>query len=447
MSALSQSNTRLQDDSRLAAVVAGIGDVYYVLDRDWRVALLNDEAAETYFERPASEVLGRSLWDLFPGAERSPFTVVLRRGMDDRVAGRLTRPSENRPGHYQEYRVAPLGDEGLGVCVIDVTERVLAEQATREARERLGLAVGAHAIGIFDWDIPSGAATWTGEMEDIFGLARGTFEGHTSHFRRRVLPEDLARIDAETADAIAAGRDLVNYEFRIVRDDGAVRWIEGAARFVFGADGAPVRMVGTNVDITERKAAEQHQRLLVNELNHRVKNTLAIVQAIAWQSFRTSGASRLAREAFEGRLAALASAHDVLTRQDWDGGSISQILGSAVAPHDPGEGRLTASGPLVMLEPKAAVALALAMHELATNAVKHGALSTPEGRVEVRWTVDGETLALTWRETGGPPVRAGIKRGFGTRLLEQGLSEELKGAVRLEFRPEGLVCSMKARLA
>ena len=447
MSALSPSNTRLQDDARLAAVVAGIGDVYYVLDREWRVALLNDEAAENYFERPASEVLGRSLWDLFPGAERSPFTVVLRRGMDQKMAGRLPRPSENRLGHYQEYRVSPLGDEGLGVCVIDVTERVLAEQATREARERLGLAVGAHAIGIFDWDIPSGAATWTGEMEDIFGLARGTFEGHTSHFRRRVLPADLARIEAETADALAAGKDLVNYEFRIVRDDGAIRWIEGAARFVFGADGAPVRMVGTNVDITERKAAEQHQRLLVNELNHRVKNTLAIVQAIAWQSFRSSGASRLAREAFEGRLAALAAAHDVLTRQDWDGGSITQVLGSAVAPHDPGEGRLKASGPLVMLDPKAAVALALAMHELATNAVKHGALSTPEGRVDVCWTVDSDVLDLTWRETGGPPVKAGIKRGFGTRLLEQGLSEELKGAVRMEVRPEGLVCSVKARLA
>ncbi len=444
---MSLSTIRLQQDARLAAVVAGIGDVYYVLDREWRVALLNDEAAETYFERPASEVVGRSLWDLFPGAERSPFTVVLKRGMEEGVAGRLTRPSENRPGHHQEYRVTPLGDEGLGVCVIDVTERVLAEQATREARERLGLAVGAHAIGIFDWDVTTGAATWTGEMEDIFGLPRGGFEGHTNHFRRRVLPDDLARIEAETDAALAAGKDLVNYQFRIIRDDGAIRWIEGAARFVFGADGAPVRMVGTNVDITERKAAEQHQRLLVNELNHRVKNTLAIVQAIAWQSFRAGSAPRLAREAFEGRLAALASAHDILTRQDWDGGSIAQILASAVASHDPGEGRLTASGPTVTLDPKAAVALALAMHELATNAVKYGALSTAEGRVAVTWTVDGDQLDLAWRETGGPPVRGPVKRGFGTRLLEQGLSEELKGPVRLEFRPEGLVCTVQARLA
>jgi PAS domain S-box-containing protein len=427
-------------------MVASIGDVYYVLDREWRVALLNDEAAANYFERPADEVRGRSLWELFPGAERSPFTVLLRGAMDDGVAGRLTRPSENRPGHYQEYRVSPLGDEGLGVCVIDVTERVLAETELRLSRERLDLAVDAHAIGIFDWDLPTGATNWSPQMEAIFGLAPGTFEGHSEHFRRRVSPMDLERIDAETAAAIAARRDLVNYEFRIERENGETRWIEGAARFVFDGDGAPRRMVGTNVDITARKAAEHHQQLLINELNHRVKNTLAIVQSIAWQSLRSGGVSRSVREAFEGRLAALAAAHDILTRRNWEGGGIGQILANAVAPHDPGEGRLTARGPALDLEPKTAVALALAMHELATNAVKYGALSTPDGRVKVVWTVGDGRLCLSWCETGGPPVVGPVRRGFGARLLEQGLSAELRGPVRLDFRPEGLLCSVEAPL-
>lgn len=260
MSALSPSNTRLQDDTRLAALVASIGDVYYVLDRDWRVALLNKEAAEIYFERPPSEVVGRLLWDLFPGAERSPFTAVLKRGMDEGVAGRLTRPSENRPGHYQEYRVAPLGDEGLGVCVIDVTERVLAEQATREARERLDLAVGAHSIGIYDWDVPTGRVVWSPEMEVIFGLGAGTFEGAVDAFQARVLPEDLPRALAETDAAVKAGQDLVHYDFRIRRGDGAIRWIEGSARVVYREDGAPVRIVGTNVDVTDRVMAQEEVR-------------------------------------------------------------------------------------------------------------------------------------------------------------------------------------------
>jgi two-component sensor histidine kinase len=205
-------------------------------------------------------------------------------------------------------------------------------------------------------------------------------------------------------------------------------------------------MVGTNVDVTERKVAEEHQRLLINELNHRVKNTLAIVQGIAWQSFRGPGVQAGAREAFEGRLAALAAAHDVLTRQNWEAGSILEIVAEATAPHHAADGRLTAEGPAVDLEPKTAVALALAMHELATNAVKHGALSTPAGRVEVRWSVHGGLLRLSWRESGGPLVPPRRGRGFGVRLLEQGLAAELGGEVTLEFRPEGLVCRVEAPL-
>ena len=205
-------------------------------------------------------------------------------------------------------------------------------------------------------------------------------------------------------------------------------------------------MVGTSVDVTERKVAEQHQRLLINELNHRVKNTLAIVQAVAFQSFRGAAASAAAREAFEGRLSALAAAHDVLTRQNWETATISEIISGATAPHHAGDGRVTMSGPVVELEPKSAVALGLAMHELATNAVKHGALSSLQGQVAVRWSADGGLLRLTWTETGGPAVVPPPHRGFGARMLEQGLAEELRGAVRLDFRPEGLVCTVEAAL-
>ena len=205
-------------------------------------------------------------------------------------------------------------------------------------------------------------------------------------------------------------------------------------------------MVGTHVDITDRKVAEAHQRLLINELNHRVKNTLAIVQAIAWQSLRMGGVPVEVRDAFEGRLAALSAAHNVLTRQSWEAGTITHIIEEATAPHHAGDGRLILSGPALDLEPKTAVALGLAMHELATNAVKHGALSDREGRVRITWTAGGGVLRLTWRETGGPPVRAPVRRGFGTRLLEQGLAADLGGRVNLEFLPEGLVCTVEADL-
>jgi PAS domain S-box-containing protein len=429
-------------DARLAAVLESISDVYYAIDRDWRMVLFN-RAAEEFFGMTRAQILGRSFWELFPRRE-TEFGQLLLRAMEEGKPGRLTAPSALREGRWVEVRIAPLAEIGVGVSIDDITERHKAERAVRRSEQRLDLAVGAHKIGIFDWHVPSGRATWNGEMEDIFGIARGSFEGHTEHFRRRVLPEDLARIEADTAAAIASGREVVTYEFRIRRADGEVRWIEGAARYVFDADGQPWRMVGTNIDITDRKLGEQHQRLLINELNHRVKNTLAIVQAIAWQSFRSAGVAPPARDAFEGRLAALAAAHDVLTQQNWEAAGIGRILEVATAPHH--TGRLTLAGPAVDLEPKTAVAVGLAAHELATNAVKHGALSMPEGRVDVCWTADDGVLRLTWRESGGPPVTAPVQRGFGSRLLEQGLAEELAGSVTLDFRPEGLVCAVVAKL-
>jgi PAS domain S-box-containing protein len=429
-------------DARLAAVLESISDIYYAVDRDWRLVLFN-RAAEAFFGMPRDQILGRGLWDLFPRRE-TEFGQLLVRAMEEGAPGRMTAPSALRPGRTVEVNIAPLAHIGVGVSIDDITERHEAERAVRRSEQRLDLAVGAHRIGIFDWHVPTGRATWNGEMEDIFGIPRGSFEGHTDHFRRRVVPEDLARIEAETAATVAAGRDVATYEFRIIRADGEIRWIEGAARYIYDSSGQPWRMVGTNIDITDRKLGEQHQRLLLNELNHRVKNTLAIVQAIAWQSFRQAGVPREARDAFEGRLAALAAAHDVLTQQNWEAAGIGRILEVATAPHSADRFRL--SGPAVDLQPKTAVALGLAAHELATNAAKYGALSTPEGRVEVRWTVDDGVLRLVWRESGGPPTAAPARRGFGSRLLEQGLAEELAGSVKLEFRPEGLLCTMKAKL-
>ncbi|WP_430419783.1 sensor histidine kinase [Phenylobacterium sp.] len=434
-------------DARLVAVLDSISDVYYAVDRDWRLVLFN-RRAEEFFGQSREDMLGRGFWELFPQGRGTTFGDLLETAMRERSPQRITAPSALRAGRTVDIRINPLSDDdGLGVSIDDITERAEAERAVKRSEQRLDLAVSAIRIGIFDWHVPSGWTMWNGEMEDIFGIPRGTFEGHADHFRRRVHPEDLPRLEAEHAAAIAAGRDLITHNFRIVRPDGAVRWLEGAARFLFGAGGALRRMVGATVDVTDRKVAEAHQRLLINELNHRVKNTLAIVQGIAWQSFRTGGAPPAVREAFEGRLAALAAAHDVLTRQSWEAGSIHHIVAEAVAPHHAADGRLTIEGPHVDLPPKTAVALALAMHELATNAVKYGALSTPQGRVAVCWQMDDAKLRLTWEEHGGPPVGTVVRRGFGARLLEHGLSAELKGPVILEFRPEGLICRMEASLA
>lgn len=214
--------------------------------------------------------------------------------------------------------------------------------------------------------------------------------------------------------------------------------------------GQPVALHAIGRDMTEAKRAEAHLRLLIDELNHRVKNTLAIVQGIAQQSFKDDVPAPRARAAFEGRLAALSEAHNLLTREHWGLVSMKQIIEDTVAPHGGDAGRFTLDGPDLSIVPKTAISVALAIHELATNAVKHGALSRPEGRISIRWArtaQDGRPrFSLVWEERGGPKVQAPTRRGFGTRMIERGLAAELGGTVRIDFRPEGLVCTVDAPL-
>ncbi|MES2441385.1 MAG: PAS domain S-box protein [Pseudomonadota bacterium] len=232
------------------------------------------------------------------------------------------------------------------------------------------------------------------------------------------------------------------------RDGRQLVW-ETNSRLTTDEAGNPTALHAIGRDMTEAKRAEAHQKLLIDELNHRVKNTLAIVQGIGQQTFKAGADPVAARHAFEGRLAALSEAHNLLTREHWGPVSMTQIIGDAVAPHG-GRTRVELDGPDLPLAPKTAISLALAVHELATNAVKHGALSRPEGRVAIRWsrtgTGEAPRLLLTWTERDGPAVALPTRRGFGTRMIERGLAAELGGSVRIDFAPAGLVCTVDAPL-
>jgi len=213
--------------------------------------------------------------------------------------------------------------------------------------------------------------------------------------------------------------------------------------------GAIVRWIGTNFDIAEQQRHQRHLQLMVNELNHRVKNTLAVVQAIAQQTFGRDTADPAARDAFEGRLAALASAHNLLTQESWEPTSLLRVVKEAVHAHNGNAKRFTIEGPDIAIEPKAGVTLAIALHELCANATKYGALSVSGGRVTIRWIIGGEhepRLKLVWRETNGPPVTAPSRRGFGSRMIERALAAELHGTAKLEFPREGLVAEIDAPL-
>lgn len=198
-------------------------------------------------------------------------------------------------------------------------------------------------------------------------------------------------------------------------------------------------------ELARRRRSEEQQQLLINELNHRVKNTLATVQSIVAQTSRSSESAETLRRSLEGRLLALSAAHDLLTRRNWEGADLQDVAKRALVAFSPAVGaRVSIEGPSIMLSPQQALAISMALHELGTNAVKYGALSGPAGKVSVTWAGTGEGWRLTWLESGGPPVAAPVSRGFGSRLLEWGLARDLHGAVHLTFPRDGVQCVIDA---
>ncbi len=245
------------------------------------------------------------------------------------------------------------------------------------------------------------------------------------------------------------GETVTNEEMELHFTDGTVTTGVVYAAPLRDRRGKIVGAVSAGLDITERKRTEEHRLLLLNELNHRVKNTLATVQSIAVQSFRDAASNKQGRDVFEARLMALSRAHDVLTSESWEGASLADIVHQAIVPYrDTQPGRFDVNGPNVRLSAKMALSMAMALHELATNAAKYGALSSDSGRIGITWrtSIDGRELRLEWLEENGPPVVPPRHQGFGTRLIAQGLAQELHGETKIEYRPSGVWCEVTAWL-
>lgn len=261
-------------------------------------------------------------------------------------------------------------------------------------------------------------------------------------------PDQAATIMANDRAVMESG-EVLKIEEIFTDSSGAERVFRGTKAPMRDQDGNVVGVVGVTSDVTEQNRAQRRLRLMIDELNHRVKNTLAIVQGIAYQTFRQEGIAAEARQAFDERLAALGKAHGLLTRESWESADLAELAGETCAPHVDDARRITMTGPPLRLAPKTAVTIAMALHELCTNAAKYGALSTDTGSVTLSWSIErgaGERLHLRWQESGGPTVVAPTRRGFGSRMIERALSTELQGAARLDFRPEGLVCVIDAPL-
>ncbi|HXV31986.1 MAG TPA: PAS domain S-box protein, partial [Sinorhizobium sp.] len=350
---------------------------------------------------------------------------------------------------YLFGNATPLRDAGgevIGAVAasVDITARKQTEEALQESERRLQIALDAGRMRAWEWNIDTGEMIWSPGLDALYGLEPGTFEARLEDFTRNIHPDDIALVEREIAKAIES-RGNYHVVYRIRLADGTTRWIESFGQFSPHNGIGAARFVGVSMDITERKETEAQRNLLVAELSHRVKNTLAIVSSIARQSFSTNPDAQDAHRSFDARIRALAQTHTRLAEASWSGVLLETVLFDELAPyHNEGRNNVSLNGPQTMLPPKHALTLGMAAHELATNAAKHGALSVKAGCVDIVWGIDPEheRLRIRWSERGGPPVLSPKHSGFGRLLLERVVASDLGGEVRLDFAPQGLTCTI-----
>ena len=397
------------------------------------------------------DLIGKQVREAFPDVEGQDFFGMLDSvyATGEPVEGRSRPIQLQRNGRpelrYLDFIYQPIVDQkglvtGIFVEGYDVTDRVIgqSELAEREAEFR----ALADNMSQFAWMTDEvGMAYWFNRRWlDYTGTSLADMKGWG--WRVALHPDHADGVLAKIKVSFMSGESWED-TFPIRNKDGEYRWFLSRALPIRDADGRIIRWFGTNTDITERLKADEQRGLLINELNHRVKNTLATVQSLAMQTLRNTERSADARELFESRLTALSRAHNVLTVESWEGAKLRQVADRAMEPFKTKDGRVSVDGKDVWLTPKQTLALSMALHELATNATKYGALSNEAGTVRVSWVVapfDGTgQLELTWTEQGGPPVSPPTRKGFGTRLIQRNLAHDLGGDATIDFRPQGVV--------
>lgn len=350
-----------------------------------------------------------------------------------------------------DFRDAP-SSNGAAVAAIDALRDAPAEAKLREILERqqrtFDLAMTASQMGTWRYTLADNVCVYDANAQRLYGLTEARFLHNEEGVKSKFHPDDLPLMWSRVAKALDAhGDGRYDVEYRVKQLDGSWRWLSAWGLVEFEGDGAdrkPVAIAGASRDLTERKQAEEFQRLLLNELNHRVKNTLATIQAISWQTLRSARDLPSAREALDRRIHSMAQAHDLLTSRAWTGANLTDVVKRALDAFTPAQVEI--AGISLDVSSKHALALSLALHELATNATKYGALSRPEGHVSVRWRVDQDMLLLDWEEKDGPPVAPPHQKGFGSRLLEQLVIHDLGGDIRLSYDISGVSCSIAAKL-
>jgi PAS domain S-box-containing protein len=444
---------RLRDRERhMGELLEALPAAIYTTDASGRITFFNKAAVELAGRTPQLGDEWCVTWRLFnPDGtplphDQCPMAVALKEDREVRGAEAIAeRPDGTRvpfipfptPLHDSDGKLV-----GAINMLIDITERKKGEEYAR----RLAAVVESSDDAIISQDTNGNIQTWNKGAEHLFGYEAAEVIGKVINI---LIPPDRQDEEPTILARIRRGEHIEHYETVRMRKDGRLLDVSLTVSPLMDNSGRVIGASKIARDVTEKRRHEGRRQLLINELNHRVKNTLATVQSLAAQTFR--GENRTpAFGHFEGRLIALSRAHDVLTDENWEGAGLHEVIRRTIAPIcvEP-ERRFAISGPAARVTPKVALSLAMAFHELCTNAAKYGALSNDRGRVKIDWEVNilsERRLRLRWEEIDGPEVKAPRRQGFGSRLLERALSLDLGGQVELSFASSGVVCLIETPL-
>jgi two-component system, chemotaxis family, CheB/CheR fusion protein len=415
------------------------------LDNVLRIKNFTPAIAEVFHVRASDR--GRPITDIvsplgYGDLERDVKAVLRTLSMIEREVA-TAREGQSFLMRIRPYRTVTDIIDGVVITFVDITERKRQE----DARARLAAIVDSSHDAIISEDLEGIITSWNRGAEQLYGYTAQENDGRPIAV---LVPPDRPDDAAELLARIRRGDRIDRYETVRRRKDGSLVQVSLTVSPVKNAEGGIIGASKIVQDITERKNAEALQALMAEELNHRVKNTLATVQSIVAQSLKENSDVET-RKMLDARLVALSRTHDLLARGSWERASLRDLVLQELEPYRADDGtRFVVDGPEFGLRPNAAVVLGMVFHELATNAAKYGSLSRPAGQVRVTWDIlnDSEPgmLRLNWAETGGPPVEKIARKGFGSVLIERGLSLELDGNAELEFDPSGLVCTIEIPL-
>jgi PAS domain S-box-containing protein len=429
--ALAEANLRLN------GVLQSTNDCVVMLDHESRITFANSRALE--FMQRDETVYGTRLIDVFPTIVNTKLIKYFNQANEDATSVPFMHYISSMD-RWIDVTLYP-SEKGITVFFRDVTDTKKNEERLADSERQFRELANSMPQMVWKSDRGGNRYWFNQRWYQYTGLTASKARGWG--WLKACHPDDVESLKSQLRESFI-GKTSWEVTYRIRDTHNNYRWFLVRAVPVLDAKHQVVRWLGTDTDVTAEIKDKEHQQLLLHELNHRVKNTLAIIQSIARQT--TGDTPSDFRLLFENRLLALSKTHDLLTDSDWASAPLRELICKELAPYvyvDTEVRKYVLEGPDVKLKPQVVVPLGMAIHELATNAAKYGALTNPEGVVNITWALVDSNIVITWRESGGPIVRAPSRKGFGTRLLQHSFRGDFGGAVRTTYEPTGIVCVME----